>query len=160
MHRDVNAWPGSGGFVAIPMEIRFWKYVRKTETCWLWTGATSGKGYGRVWLDGRMVVAHRVAYELSVGPIPDGMELDHVRARGCTSTLCVNPAHLEPVTRMVNVLRSSGFTSVNAKKTHCVHGHELSGENVLLRPNGQGRWCVTCRRAQIAARDAKRRASA
>jgi hypothetical protein len=85
-------------------EQRFWTMVSKTETCWLWTGGLS-RGYAMFWLDGKNVKAHRFAYELLVGPIPEGLVLDHVVARGCKWRHCVNPAHLEPVTERVNILR-------------------------------------------------------
>ncbi len=69
--------------------------------CWMWDGWNSGDGYGKVWFDGRAQMAHRVVYELLVGPIPDGLKLDHV----CRNRGCCNPAHVEPVTTMVNTLR-------------------------------------------------------
>lgn len=92
-------------------EQRFWAFVEKTETCWLWTGGTN-EGYGVLWLNGKNVKAHRFAYELLVGPIPDGLVLDHVVARGCQWRHCVNPAHLEPVTERVNILRGSSPLAV------------------------------------------------
>lgn len=86
---------------------RFWSYVRKTgpDECWMWTGAICGaprgKGYGHLNIGGRLVMAHRFAYELLVGPIPEGLVLDHL----CREQYCVNPAHLEPVTQRTNVHR-------------------------------------------------------
>lgn len=84
-------------------EPRFWVKVEKTESCWLWTGATNGLGYGKFKADPRTpaVYAHRYAYELVVGPIPEGLQLDHC----CENPPCVNPAHLEPVTQAENVRR-------------------------------------------------------
>lgn len=73
---------------------RFWSKVNKTETCWLWTGTVQRSGYGYFTLDRRERRAHRVAYELLVGEIPEGHGLHH----HCEVKLCVNPAHLEPVT--------------------------------------------------------------
>lgn len=70
--------------------------------CWVWTAASNGRGYGRIWVDGRPHPAHRVAYEIHVGPIPAGMEIDHL----CRNRGCVNPAHLEPVTRRENLRRA------------------------------------------------------
>ena len=76
--------------------MRFWDRVLVTETCWLWTGATQTRGYGSVGVgNGRTALAHRVAYQQTVGPIPDGMTIDHV----CENKVCVNPDHLEVVTR-------------------------------------------------------------
>lgn len=106
----------------------FWEKVSKSEGCWLWTGRTV-KGYGKH--SGKL--AHRVAYEEMVGPIPDGLELDHL----CRTPLCVRPDHLEPVTRHVNMRRRFDL------KTHCVNGHEFTSENTYLR-DGYYRTCRTC----------------
>ena len=78
-------------------EERFWAKVDKTDDCWLWTANRTNAGYGHFWLDRRMVLAHRFAYELLIGPIPDGLTLDHL----CRVRACVNPAHLEAVTNRV-----------------------------------------------------------
>lgn len=95
-------------------ECRFWSKVVKTEFCWLWTGAAHKKadGYGRVDANGKRFLAHRFAYELLVGPIPEGHELDHVV---CENTRCVNPAHVEPVTPEIHGHRS-GVASGRARK--------------------------------------------
>src|SRR6266576_3456485 len=100
---------------------RFWAKVdrRGSEECWPWQ-ANRGRGYGNVWIAGRMYRAHRVAYELLIGPIPEGLTLDHL----CRNRGCVNPAHLEPVTSRENTLRGEGISANNARKTHCKHGHE------------------------------------
>lgn len=122
---------------------RFLKYVDKTSSpsgCWLWTGHTGGSTarYGYFSLEGRGRSAHRVAYLLWVGPIPDGMELDHVKARGCTSKLCVNPAHLEPVTHAEN-RRRSRLDVCRAGK------HDLTNpDNVRWDSKGQRRGCKAC----------------
>jgi hypothetical protein len=84
-----------------------------------------------------------VVYELLVEPIPDGLELDHVKARGCTSRACVSWWHLEPVTRRQNTLRGSSFAAVNAAKTRCDHGHEFDLFNTYYRPDGS-RDCRKC----------------
>src|SRR5213593_4533327 len=97
------AWRGNG---PVPLPKRtsvdlFWAKVNKAEgSCWRWTGSQRRGGYGRVRIGGRDFVAHRVAYELTIGPIPDGLQLDHL----CRNRLCVRPAHLEPVTGQVNTL--------------------------------------------------------
>ena len=115
-------------------EQRFWDNIgphSDPNACWLWVGRTVKNGnilrYGALGVSevkDKYVRAHRYAYELLVGPIPEGITIDHVKSRGCTSTLCVNPAHLEPVTMRVNLLRGNGYFAVNARKTHCPQGHK------------------------------------
>jgi len=126
--------------------------------CWTWTGYTSGFGYGRVKLRSgaqRTANAHRVFYECLVGPIPDGLQLDHL----CRVRNCVNPDHLEPVTQRENVLRGVGLSAVNARKTHCSQGHPLSGDNLKIEVSGRRR-CLACRREVDRRRDARRRRTA
>jgi hypothetical protein len=125
---------------------RFWSRVdRDGDGCWLWLGKDNGRGYGQLWVDGRTVAAYRFSYELHVGPIADGYELDHL----CRNRLCVNPTHLEPVTHRENMLRGSGFPAFNAAKTHCPHGHEYTPENTYHHPRPRGgRLCRSCRRAR------------
>lgn len=90
-------------FVSEPLPDRFWRKVQKTPGCWRWTGAIQSAGYGSIGLgEGRVGSAHRVAYELLVGPIPPGLTIDHL----CRNTWCVNPAHLEAVTHQENVRRA------------------------------------------------------
>lgn len=115
------------------------------DVCWVWTGYLSRKGYGQFSLDGKKWRPHRLAYECVVGKIPEGLTLDHVKTRGCTSRACVRPDHLEPVSVRVNVLRGSGLCVANLAKTHCCRGHELSGENVFYSPAGsRKRRCRAC----------------
>ena len=106
--------------------------------CWVWTGRI-WRGYGQFTLfrDGRRAVlrVHRVVYRELVGEIPEGMELDH----RCKITLCANPAHLEPVTHRVNLLRSDGMSARAARRTTWPRGHLYD----WIRKNGQ-RWCRTC----------------
>jgi hypothetical protein len=116
---------------------RFWVKVdrRGDFECWPWTGHLE-KGYGRLTLDPvnlDKAFAHRFCYELLVGPIPDGMTLDHLchttstcpGGPDCLHRRCVNPLHLDPVTLVENVMRGQGITAQNARKTHCKRGHEL-----------------------------------
>ena len=107
------------------------------DGCLLWTGGQGRDVYGRIWINGRQQKVHRVVWELWEGPISPGLELDHVRARGCTHKNCASIAHLEPVTHQENTLRSQ------VMKTHCPHGHEFTPENTVMR---RGRECRTCRR--------------
>ena len=141
----------------IPLRTRFEsKYVIDPTTgCWLWTAKIEWTGYGRISLGGRrgrLEMAHRVAYELHVGPIPDGLEIDHL----CRVRHCVNPAHLEAVTSQVNVLRGRGPAVAAARgriqqraKTHCPSGHPYSGANLYVSPDGRRRSCKTCGRIKM-----------
>lgn len=137
-------------------EARFWEKVRALpvadpNACWLWTASRYLGGYGQLWVDGRLVPAHRFAYELLTGPIPEGLQLDHL----CRVPACVNPDHLEPVTQRENILRGEAPSAKHAIKTHCPHGHPFSPENTYVRPSG--RACRACGRARGAARLARKR---
>ena len=113
-----------------------------------WNAGKTRDGYGLIKVGGKHVVAHRMAYELLVGPIPEGMEIDHVKARGCLSRSCCNPDHLEPVTHAENVRRSDSpfFNGTYfGRKTHCPKGHQYTEENTF-RYNGSRR-CKECIRA-------------
>ena len=123
---------------------RFWKAVdsKAPDECWLWTRSLS-RGYGQfqlhrggVW---RPAKAHRVAFEMLVGPVPDHLQLDHL----CRTPACVNPAHLEPVTNRENGLRGNSLPARNARKTHCQNGHELTPANTR-RSGAHGRRCTVC----------------
>lgn len=128
------------------MADRFERFVRRTPTCWLWTGYLKPNGYGSIWDGTRKVYAHRYAYELHRGPIPAGMQIDHL----CLNKACVNPEHLEVVTQRTNLLRATGSPAENARKTHCPRGHEYDGVN-----NRGERVCRTCLRALQQARRAR-----
>jgi hypothetical protein len=105
--------------------------------------ALDDKGYPRITLRGTRWFAHRYAWTLANGPIPDGMEIDHL----CRNTACCEPTHLEPVTGKVNKLRAPGsLNATNAAKTHCPQGHEYAGENLRVRPSDGARECMACLR--------------
>ncbi len=108
--------------------------------CALWEGARQSGGYGHFRCNKRNIYAHRFAYELLVGAIPDGMVVDHL----CRTRACVNPQHMEIVTQRVNILRGTGWSARNAAKTHCKRGHPLEGAN-LYEWHGH-RLCRTCRK--------------
>jgi hypothetical protein len=128
------------GTLAEPTSRRFWAKVDKSGDHWIWTGARNENGYGRY----NNHLAHRLAYVLTHGEIPDGLPLDHV----CRVTSCVNPAHLEPVTNGENVLRGYG-PNINAARqndlTHCLREHAFTPENTRRNRNGS-RSCRTCLR--------------
>jgi hypothetical protein len=112
--------------------------------CWNWTAQINCGGYGCFSKNGRLHLAHRVAYELYQGAIPSGLFIDHL----CRNRRCVNPAHLEPVTNQVNVDRGTVATVNRARqlaKTHCRNGHLLSGENLYIAPSSGQRVCRICR---------------
>lgn len=109
--------------------------------CWLAQYVPDKGGYVLIRVAGKTGRLHRYVYEALVSEIPEGMELDHL----CRVRHCCNPAHLEPVTPLENTMRGEGPTAVNARKTHCVHGHEFTPENTYIRPDGS-RKCIACRR--------------
>lgn len=123
-----------------PVEERFWAKVRKTESCWVWTAARGGGGYGHIKISGRMVKAHRVSYEMKYGQIPDDLVIDHL----CRDRACVNPAHLEAVSFHENAIRGEGHAAVRARKTHCVRGHMFTPDNTYQWRTS--RICRACAR--------------
>lgn len=130
---------------------RFWaKVVEKESGCWEWTGCGNRGGYGAIKVTGRMVMAHRMAFEALQAHIPEGLVIDHL----CRNRGCCNPAHLEPVTFKENVLRGESFTAVHARKTGC--GKPNHGAFDARRPEG-ARECSTCRTSTIRRRTERNR---
>lgn len=125
---------------------RFWNQVTPCPMsgCWLWFGYTAPSGYGRISLGLKPRQAHRVSYAALVGPIPDGLHIDHL----CRVRCCVNPAHLEPVTSAENTRRGEAGIN-NTRKTHCPQGHAYEGDNLFFMANefrgGKSRACRTCK---------------
>ncbi len=120
--------------------VRFWSYVEKTDGgCWHWRGLLDSYGYGRFSLDGRTVPAHRFAYEQTIGPVPDGLQVDHL----CCVHACVRPSHLEPVTQAENIRRGHGPSAINARRTECQRGHPFDDANTYVSPKGK-RMCRAC----------------
>lgn len=126
-----------------PWQERFWSKVDMANLfgCWEWRAYRRPDGYGVFNTDhSRPLRAHRVAYELVVGPIPAGLTVDHL----CRNRGCVNPAHLEPVTMKENTLRGMSSPATRARQTHCKNGHPLSGGNLRIDKFGRRR-CRRCK---------------
>ena len=123
-----------------PVSQRFWEKVSKGDGCWDWKSCKTVSGYGAFSVGNKMQYAHRYSYEDFVGPIPAGLQLDHL----CRNRGCVNPAHLEPVSQKVNLLRGMSPPALNSRKDSCSRGHEYTVENTYRYPDGS-RKCRTCR---------------
>lgn len=120
-----------------------------TEPCAIFAGKGGidpSTGYGRLTVGGVRWRAHRYAWTVERGPIPDGLVVHHV----CGNKLCVNPSHMELVTPGEHILRPDSTAGRERAKTHCPHGHPYSRENTFVRPNG-GRFCRECGRIRMRA---------
>lgn len=133
---------------------RLWERIKADCGCWEWQGALNNKGYGVIGDNYKVVYVHRVAFEQVFGPIPHGMELDHL----CRNTKCANPYHMDVVTHRTNILRGTSPMSVQARATHCMWGHELIGDAFWTDKRGR-RHCLTCdyRRKKAARLEAGRK---
>ena len=127
-------------------ERRFWSKVSigTANECWPWLSTKRPDGYGVMQVGSlkdrsrRVIRAHRFAYAQEHGPIPDGLELDHL----CRNRACVNPVHLEAIARRENILRGEGASALHARQTHCRRGHEFTPENTFSHHGG--RECRAC----------------
>ena len=124
--------------------LRFLKKVSVDEMgCWNWTAHTDKDGYGQLGVYGKTTQSHRFIYKYYHGSIDPKLTIDHL----CRNTSCVNTDHLEQVTIQVNDLRGTGFCAVNARKTHCIRGHEFTSENTYLSASNR-RHCRACQRVR------------
>lgn len=136
------------GRPAEPLDQRILRLTDRSGECWLWQGRLDRFGYGRITVNQQPAKAHRISYETFVGPIPTGLQIDHL----CRVRQCVRPDHLEPVTAKVNMERAAGATGTIAGKRvggmrlgeKCAEGHTVDGDNVYQRRGLN--YCLTCRR--------------
>jgi hypothetical protein len=151
-----------------PLERFFARIEPASNGCMHWTGAINSRtGYGTLSVDGRTEYAHRLSHVIHIGPIPQGMHIDHqchnrdltcVDDSQCMHRRCVNPDHLEAVTPKANITRSHlSLAGRNARKTHCKRGHEFTPENTII--HARGRACRTCHNEAQREAGARRRAA-
>lgn len=128
----------------------FWKNVDMSGECWTWKLRRNRYGYGQAsWGKNKSLAAHRAAWFLTYGSLPEGLTLDHL----CRNRVCVRPDHLEPVSRGDNVRRGL----LVALRTHCKRGHELTPESIVPWAPSGAKWCLRCYRAYHAAYRARHR---
>lgn len=127
--------------IAVPPEVRVWNFVDARGDCWEWTGYRNPLGYGQFTVAKYTKrIAHRYIYELLLGPLETGKELDHL----CRNRGCVNPDHLEPVTHVENMRRSASPNVIARRRGRCLRGHPLAGDNVGRQKSGI--YCKACHR--------------
>jgi hypothetical protein len=135
----------------------FWEKVNKSGECWLWNGSTNHGGYGQTYMKYRPVSAHRLAWTLEYGPIPDGAWVLH----RCDTRNCVRPEHLflgTPKDNTQDMLAKGRHRNQHHSKTHCPHGHPYEGRNLIVSVKGW-RYCRTCREARARAQCEQQRSA-
>lgn len=135
-----------------PLLPRLMARRRLDGDCWIYTGTLNPEGYGHMSHQNRVQPVHRLAYEALVGPIPQGLHIDHL----CRRRSCFNPGHLEPVTVRENLLRGEGPPAVFARRENCDKGHPFDQVNTLVRGDRGGRKCRACHREYMRAWRAQR----
>lgn len=147
------------GNLAVPSkspQTQFWARVDKRgpRDCWPWKKGTNGQGYGFYTWEGKQRLTHRIAYTLTNGPIPDGLQIDHrchtpdcTDHTKCRHRLCCNPVHLKAVTNAENNAADRTRRHTGPRVTHCPKGHEYTEDNTRIGTNGY-RNCRTCERAR------------
>ena len=130
------------------------RFVVSDDGCWLWVAGKDNNGYGQFWVKPRTRRAHQLAYEAVHGPVPNGLELDHI----CRKPACINPDHLRAVTHYENVMCGFGVGARAARQERCKHGHDLTPEN-LVKTSGTRRMCLLCHRRRALAYYHRQRAA-
>ena len=151
---DAESEPRRRGHRPRPVSDRLWEKVERSDDpdgCWRWTGALAGQ-YGVIRANGRQQAAHRVSYELELGPIPDGLDLNWT----CGHRWCIRPGHLTPATRRETLLRGNTVAARNVGVTHCPRGHEYNAANTHITRVGRRR-CRECDRTKSRERWRQRR---
>lgn len=127
------------------------KIIKDKNGCWNWTAFINKGGYSIIMIQGKPRRGHRISYEEFIGEIPHKLDLDHL----CRNRKCINPKHLEPVTRKENLRRSplkphlcggAALAKIKKSKTHCLRGHPYTGQNLKMSSNGKWRVCRECNR--------------
>lgn len=140
-------------------EQRIYNKTDRSGECWIWQATVNRNGYAMMFIEGKMRSVHRWSYEHFIGPIPEGLQLDHLchtndpscsAGDACLHRRCVNPHHLQPVTCQENTLRGKSFAAEQARRTHCPQGHPYTPDNLYDVPSSAGvRRCLACRKAYI-----------
>ena len=139
---------------------RFLILAAQTDDCWPWQGRVANNGYATFSVEGKFVSAHRWVYEFCYGPIPPGLDIDHVchnrdlscpAGADCLHRRCVNPTHLEAMTHRVNIQRgrtgkvNNRHKNANSMKTECKRGHPFDAANTYYYKGSGYRQCIACR---------------